>query len=146
MGEDRAEVAADLARDEAVAERHPPVGAGPGQDAAGRLEPEVLQRLVESPFPTGRLGLRLGQRAATRRQLPSIVTFDRRAVRALEAVLRIPDLPRHRGEAVGHAGERSGKVSVHLVSNLTRPAQFDMPRDIRGRSPGASLSNYQRRL
>src|SRR3954454_25051676 len=92
MGEDGAEVVADLAHHEAVEQRPPPVGAGARQDAASRLEPEVYQRFVENPFPASGFSLDLRQSASD--PAPALLDrgVDRRAIEALEAVFRIPDL------------------------------------------------------
>src|SRR5690606_33471261 len=63
MVEDAAHVVRDRAHDEAVEERDIPVGAGAGADAAGRPEPESLQRLVETLLPMVAIALRRGERA-----------------------------------------------------------------------------------
>ena len=110
MVEDAAEVVGDVAHDEAVEQRHPAPGTGPRQDAAGRQEPEVLQRLVERLLPGARIGLGRGQ--GTRDPAPGVLhrAVHRRAVRRLEPVLGIPDLARNWGDGVGDARGVQGSV------------------------------------
>jgi hypothetical protein len=99
MLEDAAHVVRDGAHDEAVEQRHVALGAGAGQDPAGRQILEAGERVVEAVGPLRahlrRLGLgqRLGDPA------PAVLDglVDRRAVRPLEPVFHVPDLLRDRG-------------------------------------------------
>ena len=77
--------------------------AGAGQDAAGRQEPEILQRLVERLLPSA--GSVSDGREGTRDAAPAILDreIDRRAVGGLQAVFGIPDLPRDRCDPLGSA-------------------------------------------
>ncbi len=112
MREDAAEIVRDGAHHEAVEQRDASLGAGAGENPAGGLEAEILQRLVEGALPAGRLGLRLRQRAGD--PAPAILdrAIERSAVAGLEAVFRVPNLARDGGERVSHAGGRC-HVYIH---------------------------------
>ena len=112
MVEDRAEIVADVAHDEAVEQGDSPIGAGARQNAAGWQEPEVLQRFVEGLLPLRRIALHLRQRSGD--AAPAVLDgeVDRSAVGGLEPVFRVPDLP---GDWGGLGQSRAGvRLYVHV--------------------------------
>ena len=71
MGRRCPHVVGDGAHDEAVEQRDAAAGAGPGDDPAGRQEPEILQGGVEAAGP--QLGVALGHGQGARDPPPGRV-------------------------------------------------------------------------
>src|SRR5271165_4279327 len=130
MRKDAAEVVGDVAHDEAVEQGDAAFAAGAGEDAAGREKPKILQRLVEWLLPSFRLRLGLRQRAGD--TTPAVLdrAVDRRPVGDLQAVFRIPDLPRDRCDAVRDRSR--GRLDHHVHrGHPSRIAPYDAVIDVR---------------
>ncbi|MPL67195.1 hypothetical protein SDC9_12885 [bioreactor metagenome] len=101
--EDARHAVRDRAHDEAVEEGHRAPGAGAREDAAGRQELEILERVIEALFPGHRVRLDRGEIA--RHTPPAVLDgdVDRRAIGLFQTVFHVPDLF---GDIGGESGHR----------------------------------------
>ena len=116
MVEDAAKVVGDVAHHEAVEQRHAPVRAGAGQDAAGGQEAEILQSLVEWLLPAGWLNLAGSE--SPRDPAPGIFDgqIDRCAVGCLQPVFRIPDLAGNWRDPLGDRPDHRIDIHIHGIT------------------------------
>ncbi len=119
VGKDAAEVVGDVAHDEAVEQRHPPIGARVGQDAPGRDKPEIPQRVIELCFPM--LGSGFDGRQGFGDAPPSVLDreIDRRSVQVFQAVFR--GLPRGRAREHGRPGAAGRRERSDEPCDRPRP-------------------------